>query len=211
MPEFTGNIFEKLAELKPATIAILGAMVIIAIMGMMKKEKDKFNTKMMVYGGLCISASFVLSYIRFFKWPQGGSITPGSMLPMFLFAVIFGPGPGIIAGMAYGLLQLIQDPYMVHWAQVFLDYPLAFGALGLAGLSKDNLALGALIGGSGRFVAHFISGVIFFGMYAPEGMSPYLYSFMVNGILIGSETLVCVVIAMVPKFKTAAVRLAKQV
>ncbi|MCT4585348.1 MAG: energy-coupled thiamine transporter ThiT [Peptostreptococcaceae bacterium] len=202
MPELNANFFESFKEFKLITIVILAVLVLIAILGSLKKEENKFNTRMMVYGGLCVSLAFVLSYVRIFHWPQGGSITPASMLPLVIFASIFGVVPGIIAGIAYGFLQLIQDPYIVHWAQVLLDYPLAFGALGIAGLFKKNLAMGAFFGGVSRMFFHFLSGVIFFGQYAPEGMSPYLYSLMVNGILIGSETLICVVVATIPQFKT---------
>jgi len=60
------------------------------------------------------------------------------MLPLFIFAYYYGPGPGVIVGMAYGFLQLIQDPFIVQWVQVLLDYPLAFGALGLAGFFRKT-------------------------------------------------------------------------
>lgn len=206
MPELNANFFEAFKEFKLITIVILAVLVLIAILGSLKKEENKFDTRMMVYGGLCISLAFVLSYIRIFHWPQGGSITPASMLPLVIFASMFGVVPGIIAGIASGFLQLIQDPYIVHWAQVLFDYPLAFGAIGLAGMFKKNIALGALVGGFGRMFFHFLSGVIFFGQYAPEWMSPYLYSLMVNGILIGTETLICVLIAMVPQFKAMSKR-----
>lgn len=206
MPELNANFFEAFKEFKLITIVILAVLVLIAILGALKKEENKFDTRKMVYGGLCISLAFVLSYIRIFHWPQGGSITPASMLPLMIFASMFGVVPGIIAGIAYGFLQLVQDPFIVHWAQVLLDYPLAFAAIGLSGLCKKNLALGALIGGSGRMFFHFLSGVIFFGQYAPEGMSPYLYSISVNALLIGSETLICIVVAMIPQFKSMTKR-----
>ncbi|MDK2933811.1 MAG: thiamine transporter [Clostridiales bacterium] len=109
----------------------------------------------------------------------------------------------MIAGVAYGFLQLIQDPFVVHWAQLFLDYPLAFGAMGLAGLYRRNLSVGVLVGGTGRFIMHFLSGFIFFGSYAPEGMNVILYSLMVNGMVIGTDVLICVVISLLPGFNHA--------
>lgn len=197
------GIFTDLAELKTITIIILALIFIIGIFVLIRKGRQphQTQTKAVVYGGLCIALSFVLSYIRLYHWPQGGSITPASMLPMFLYAVAFGPLAGIMAGVAYGFLQLIQDPYMVHWAQVFLDYPLAFGAMGLAGVFRNNLAIASLIGGLGRFFMHFLSGVIFFGMYAPEGISPIIYSLMVNGLITGTDTLICVIISLLPGIK----------
>ena len=209
--EFLGKFLEKILELKPITASILGVLIITSILGFTQRKKAKFTTKMLVYGSLCISLSFVLSYLKLFSWPQGGSITPGSMLPIILFASMFGTIPGIIVGLAYGLLQFIQEPYVVHWAQVFLDYPLAFGAIGLAGLVRNNLALSAFIGGLGRMIMHFLSGFIFFASYARDaGMNPVIYSLVVNGLIIGTETLICVLISLIPQVKLASKRVAKE-
>jgi len=205
------SIFKDLAEITPTTlsilIAIIAVIVILAIIG----PKAHFNTKSVVYGGLCIAVSFVLSYIRFFRWPQGGSITLASMLPMFVYAYIFGPLAGIIAGSAYGLLQLIQDPFIVHPIQVLLDYIIAFGALGLAGYSRHNLSLGVLLGGFGRFLASFLSGILFFASYAPEGMNPALYSIAVNGLVIGTDALICFIISLIPQVRNTVERLRSNV
>ncbi len=207
-------MFTELFELKPVTWGILAALLVTAGLFLYlgkNRNKTTFNTKVIVYGSLCISLAFVLSYIKLYRFPQGGSITPASMLPMFFFAVIFGPIPGIIAGFAYGFLQLIQDPYVVHWAQLFLDYPLAFGAMGLAGLYRKNLAVSCFIGGFGRFLMSFLSGVIFFGQYAPEGMNVLYYSFTVNGFIIGTDTLICIVVALIPQFNTILKQLQREI
>jgi len=201
------QMFEEFTELKGTTIIILVALVGISLFLTYSAKNKKTNTRVLVYGGLCIAMSFVLSYIRLYRWPQGGSITPGSMLPMFIFAYIFGVKAGIVAGTAYGFLQFIQDPYVVHWAQVLLDYPIAFAAMGLAGLSRKHLPISVVMGGLGRFFAHFVSGFIFFGIYAPEGMNPVWYSFTVNFLLIGVETAICLAIALIPQFKAAIEKL----
>lgn len=203
------KMFSKLKDLKPITIVILILLVGLSIYLSRSDKGKKMKTKALVYGGLCIAMSFTLSYIRLYRWPQGGSITPGSMLPMFIFSYIFGPGAGIIAGLAYGLLQMIQDLYAVHWAQVLLDYPIAFAMMGLAGLSRKNLPIGVLIGGFGRFMASFISGFIFFGSYAPEGMNPIWYSLTVNLLIIGTETGICIVLSLIPQLKAAIEKLKK--
>jgi len=201
------QMFGELKELRGTTILILVALVAISLIMAYSGKNKKTNTKILVYGGLCIAMSFVLSYIRLYRWPQGGSITPGSMLPMFIFAYIFGAKAGIIAGVAYGFLQFIQDPYVVHWAQVLLDYPIAFAAMGFAGLNRRYLPVSVVIGGFGRFLAHFVSGFIFFGIYAPEGMNPIWYSFTVNFLLIGTETAICVAISLIPQFNAAIKKL----
>ncbi|MBM7616112.1 energy-coupled thiamine transporter ThiT [Alkaliphilus hydrothermalis] len=198
------EMFEKLFEFTPATLSILAVLAIIGIGGLvfLKKSKEvQFTTRMIVYGSLCISLSFVLSFIRLGRLPQGGTITPASMLPMILFAVMFGPIPGIIAGLAYGMLQYFQDGYVVHWAQFFLDYPLAFGLLGLAGLYRKNLVVSTFIGGLGRFTMHFLSGIIFFAEYAPEGTPVALYSLIYNGSFLGVDLLICAAIAILPQIR----------
>ncbi|MCC5910127.1 MAG: energy-coupled thiamine transporter ThiT [Clostridiaceae bacterium] len=198
-------MFEKLFELKPEVLVVLSLLIILAVVlsYLGRNRNFKFDTKIIVYGSLCVALSFVLSYIRIYRFPQGGSITPAAMLPLILYAVMFGPLPGIIAGFAFGMLRLMQDPYIIHWAQFFLDYPLAYGALGLAGFYRKNLAVSCVLAGFGRFLMSFLSGVLFFGIYAPEGMNVWLYSLTVNGIGIGVNTLICIVIAFLPQIQSA--------
>ncbi len=76
--------------------------------------------------------------------------------------------------------------------QVLLDYPIAFGALGLAGFFRNRPFLGVNVGIAGRFVAHFVSGIIFFATYAPEGMSPIVYSAIYNGSYLLPELVISV-------------------
>ena len=206
-------MFEKLFELKPEVISMLGILVLLAavITFMATKRKSvKMNTRMIVYGSLSIALSFVLSYIRLYHLPQGGSITPASMLPMFLFSVTFGPIPGIIAGVAYGLLQFMQDFYFVHWAQLFIDYPLAFGALGLAGFYRKNMAVSCFIGGFGRFFMHFLSGVIFFASYAGDA-NVWIYSLIYNGSSIGIDVLICIIVSMLPQVQSVIKKIQKEI
>jgi thiamine transporter len=193
------EIFVGLTELTPTTLSILGALVLFAILFFILGPKAKFTTKAIVYGGLCVAIAFVLSYIRLYRWPQGGSITLVSMLPIFIYAYIFGPAAGVVAGAACGVLQLIQDPYILHPVQVMLDYIIAFAALGLAGFSRKNILWGIAIGGFGRFFSSFLSGVIFFGSYAPEGMNPIVYSILVNGLVLGTDSLICLVVCLIPR------------
>lgn len=208
---YISEVFKGLTELTPATISILVSVVMVAVLLMLIGPKAHFNTRAIVYGGLCTAIAFVLSYIKLYHWPQGGSITLFSMLPMFIYANVFGPAAGIVAGAAYGLLQFIQDPYIVHPVQVILDYIIAFAAMGLAGFSRNNLSLGILLGGFGRFFASFLSGVIFFASYAPESMSPIIYSIMVNGLIIGTDSIICFAVSLLPQFNTAIGRLKQDV
>ena len=210
LPEFNSGFLSSFLEFKPITIAIVLILLVGGVLGAMKKNQDKFTTKMLVYGSLCIALSFVLSYIKLFSWPQGGSITPASMLPIMIFASMFGVLPGLVVGIAYGMLQLIQDPYVIHWAQLLLDYPLAFGAIGFAGLFRNNIALASFAGGFSRFFCSFLSGVIFFSSYAPDGMNAVIYSLAVNGLIIGTETVICAMVSLIPQVKIATKIIAKE-
>lgn len=205
------DMFAGLAELTPTTVSVLVAIFVLTIILAVVGKKTHYNTKVIVYGGLCVAISFVLSYIRLYRWPQGGSITLASMLPMFVYSYIFGPAAGISAGAVYGLLQLIQDPYILHPVQVLLDYIIAFAAMGLSGFARDNVSLGVVLGGFGRFFSSFLSGVIFFGSYAPDGVSPILYSIAVNGMIIGTDALICFIISLVPQVREIIERLKHEV
>lgn len=151
----------------------------------------KWNVKMLAEGGIMIALSMLLSYIKLFKAPQGGSVTAGSMIPIMIFAMRCGVGPGLLVGAVYGLLQFAIEPYIYHPVQFLLDYPIAFGFLGLAGIAKiDNrqmsnkdyviIILGVLLAIGGRFVSHLLSGVIFFAEYAGD-QNPWIYSTLYNG------------------------------
>ncbi len=209
--EYISGLLEGLAEITPTTMSILASIVIVVVILLILGPRARFGTKVIVYGGLCIAIAFILSYIRIYRWPQGGSITLASMLPMFIFAHMFGPAAGISAGAAYGLLQLIQDPYILHPMQVILDYVIAFGAMGLAGCFPRNFSLGVLIGGLGRYFSSFLSGVIFFAAFAPENMNPMVYSLLVNGLTIGTDTLICLLISFMPQVRSLVMRLQDKV
>ena len=129
------------------------------------------STKKLVYAAMGIALAMVTSYIKVWEMPMGGSVTLLSMLFVCLIGYWFGPKYGLITGAAFGLLQFILNPYMVSIPQVLLDYPLAFGALGLSGFfcnKKYGLQIGYVVGVLGRFVFSTLSGVVFFASYAPE-------------------------------------------
>lgn len=150
----------------------------------------RFQARIVAEMSGVIALSTVLSLVKVFSLPQGGSITAGSMIPILWFALRRGGKAGIAAGVIYGLVQFVLEPEIFHWAQVILDYPIAFGALGLAGFFKRYRVVAAATGIAGRFVAHFLSGIIFFAEYAPEGMSPVVYSAVYNGGYLGVEVIV---------------------
>lgn len=145
------------------------------------------NLKMLVEGAMMIALAYVLNLVIVFQMPNGGSITAGSMLPILIFAFRWGGTKGIFVGAVYGIIQFILGPkWSFHIVSILGDYVVAFAALGIAGYFatfKDKLPKGIVaifIGIFLRFVCHVISGVVVFGMYAPEGQSPLVYSIIYN-------------------------------
>ena len=209
-------MFSKFAKITPVTWGVIAALLIFGIvLFAITKDKKRWTARMLANAALCIALATVLSFVRLYKMPQGGSITPASMLPLFLFAYAYGVGPGMLVGAAYGLVQFLQDAYFVHPIELLLDYPLAFAMLGLAGLAanfsdKWGLIPGIILGTFGRFVCAFVSGVIFFGMYAPEGQNVLVYSAVYNGLYLVPEAIICIVLAMIPQIRQLAKRLALQ-
>ena len=121
------------------------------------------------------------------------------MVPIFLLALRRGPKVGIIGGAIFGLVALVEDTssgieVIVFPTQVILDYPLAFGLLGLAGFFRKMPLLGVGVGVTARFCSHFVSGVLFFASYAPAGMSPYEYSAIYNGSFLAAEMAITAII-----------------
>jgi thiamine transporter len=125
------------------------------------------------------------------------------MVPILWLAIRRGPRIGVFAGAVYGVVQLVVMPQIYYPAQVLLDYPLAFGCLGLAGLFKKSPLVGVVVAISGRFVMHFISGVLFFAQYAPEGMSPIVYSALYNGSYLIPEMVISLFIIYLLKVSKA--------
>lgn len=163
-------------------IALIGLLIIIGVL--IKTRKIKLNSRIIAIIGVSLGLATVLKVFRIYHLPQGGSITAGSMVPILLVAFFYGPEIGFLTGFLYGLITLSLDPYILHPVQVLFDYPLPFIALGLAGYFPERKVLGSVVAIFGRFLCHFISGWVFFGSFALKGMSPFIYSFTVNGLFI---------------------------
>ncbi len=152
------------------------------------------NTRVLAEIAIGVALATVLSTIKVISMPYGGSVTLGSMVPILLIAFRRDVKVGVTAGVTYGLVQMMLDGWFYSPVGMLLDYPLAFGVLGIAALFKKQPIIGVVVALAGRFVFHFISGVVFFGMYAPEGMSPVLYSAIYNGGYIFVEIIISAVL-----------------
>lgn len=157
---------------------------------------NRQDLRRLVEIGFAVALVAVLSNIRVYKLPQGGSITAGSLVPIFYIALRWGGKAGVLAGVLAGGVNYILEPFFVHPVQVLLDYPLAFGLLGVAGFFQRSPVIGIIVGGLARFLAHFVSGVVFFASYAPEGTSPAIYSAVYNGSYMLPEVLISIVLTL---------------
>ncbi len=198
-------MFEKFLETPPAVWVTLGAVLaIVAVIFILARSKRRWSTSMLVTGAACLALAFVLSCVRLYRMPQGGSITPASMLPMFVFSYIFGMIPGLLVGLAYSILQMMQDFYFINPAQLMVDYILPFTALALCGTVRSakipsywKIPLGVAIGSLVRVLFHVLSGAVFFAEYAGD-MNPWIYSLGYNFSSVGIDGLICVVISLLP-------------
>ncbi|MCL4429579.1 MAG: energy-coupled thiamine transporter ThiT [Chloroflexi bacterium] len=173
-----------------------------------RNNQTIFSTKILAEIIIFVAMAGALALIShsFFGLPQGGSINLG-MVPIFWLALRRGPKIGIFAGAVLGVVDLAIEPFVVNPAQFILDYPLAFALLGLAGFFRKPATIGPIVGvvvgGTGRFLSHFVSGVIYFPQYAPAGMSPIVYSAIYNATYMVPSIIICAVaIFLLQKSKT---------
>ena len=154
-----------------SAVVIMALLVAVYILG---GKKDVNNTRALVYGAVAVALSFALSYARLFRMPQGGSITFVSMLPLMVYCSMFGTRRGLLVCLVYGTLQALQDPYIIHPMQFLLDYPLAFGLIGVSGIFVEKnlfknkivgFVLGAVLAVGLRYACHVCSGVFAFADY----------------------------------------------
>ena len=203
-PSWFENAFGDFAEFPVGGWILVAVLLVggLVVYRQFKSEsKTVWSTKMLALGAVCMALSNVLSMIKLFDMPQGGSVTPASMLPLMLFAYVYGVGPGMTVGAVYGVMQFIIEPYFLSVPQMLLDYPIAFAMVGLAGLFSKNenralgLSLGVVLGSLGRFVAAVLSGAVFFAEYAGD-QNPWVYSIGYNGAYMLPECIICVVLAL---------------
>ena len=178
MAQYYGDVAEYYpnANLVGMIVSAVVFMVTMVVMWFVGDKRKMSDTRSIVYGAISIALSFALSYARIFKLPQGGSVTFASLLPLMIYCCMFGTRRGLIVCTIYGVLQALQDPYIIHPMQFLLDYPLAFGLIGVSGIFmekgvfKDKKVVAFLLGGVIavvlRYACHVCSGVFAFADYA---------------------------------------------
>ena len=184
-PGYLETVFEQFAETPATTWIAAGVLVVLALMLLLiGKTRKQWTAKTVAFAALSISLSFVLSLIRLYRMPSGGSVTPASMLPVMLFAAAFGAGPGVLAGAVLGVLQYMQGGWFLNVWQFLLDYVLAYAALGLCGLY-----ISMVIAVLARLLSATLAGYMFWE-------TAWWASVAYNGIYLIPDTLICMLLAV---------------
>ena len=168
----------------PLIFSAVGLVAVIVLLAFLCDTAGyAIDTKCIAFAGVSVALSIGLSFVKLFKLPQGGSVTLASLFPILLFSYIYGTKKGVFVGMIVGFLNLAIDPYIVHPAQLLLDYPVAFSAIGLSGvfgkikplhnIPQLEFALGSIIAGVLRFASHVLSGVFAFSAFATTEVWAY--------------------------------------
>ena len=192
-----------------AVFVLLGVIALIALY--YKKQKD---TRRIAFAGVCVALSFTLAVIKVSPIQYGGSITLASFVPILLYTYFYGTVDGLLVGLIHGLLNFIEDPYILTPATFIFDYLLAFVGVGLMGLfgkmkRKEKaclpLVLGCVCVFSVRFLSHLCSGMIFFTENAVWVSFPdwamgnaFIYSFIYQCIYVPADAIIAtaVIIAL---------------
>lgn len=166
--------------------------------------KKKMTTKQLVFCAMAMALAFVTSYIKIFAMPWGGSVTLCSMLFIVLVANWYGVQTGIFVGLAYGILQFIQEPYVLSFFQVCCDYILAFAALGVAGFfakSSYGLVKGYIAAVLARGAFHALGGYLYWMDYMPDNFPHALksiYPIVYNYSYLLAEAVITVILISIP-------------
>lgn len=180
-------------------IVLFVAVIVVNLILKSFKHNSIITTKDITYGSICLATAFALSFVGF-KMPYGGTLTPASSLPIMIYGYYFGFRKGAIVCVAYTMLQLMQDPYILYPMQVFFDYILPYMSLIFVGIfsysqsryhktilnKKPTISahipffIGTGIYAIARYCSHVLSGAIFFGEYAWNGWAAWPYSIVYN-------------------------------
>ena len=164
--------------------------------------RSHLRVRMLTEGAVLIALAQVLSMLKLYELPQGGSITL-DMLPIFLYCLRWGLRPGLTASAAFAVLQLVTGFYAWSWQSIFGDYLIPFTLLGVCGAFRKipgGIWLGPTAGSALRFLSHYITGATVWAIYMPDeffGMtmtSPWIYSLLYNGSYMLIDLILCLVV-----------------
>ena len=173
----------------------------------MKAQETSSDTKVLVEIIVFSALSGALYAVRPFTLPFGGSITLGSMVPVMWLSLRRGFRIGMITGAIFGCIALFEDLILVGAAniiatplQAVLEYPIAFGVIGLTGLFRNKSAVVAVAGAGFsvfiRFLIHSFVGVfVWANVYSfPPEWGLWLWPAVYNGSFLAVEFIICAIL-----------------
>ena len=188
-----------------AVFVLLGVIALICLLH--KKQRDG---KRLAFAGVCVATSFTLAVIKVSPIQYGGSITLASLVPILVYAYMYGVADGLLVGLIHGLLNFIESPYILNAATFIFDYLLAFMSVGIMGFfgkmrRKENAVLPVVLGCicvfSARFIAHLVSGMVFFAensiwVSLPDWAmgNAFAYSFIYQCVYIPADALIATLV-----------------
>ena len=170
----------------------------------MEKNKGRNYTVKLTTTALLVALAMILDQIKLFEMPQGGSVTLFGTLPIIALGYLLGTRWGLLGGAVTGFLNLIFGGYVIHPAQMILDYIIAYAVMGLSGLvrsRKNGLTKGYLLGVLCRYICAVLSGVIFFAEYAPENFNALTWSLWYNITYLAVEGVMTIIVINIPAVK----------
>lgn len=158
-------------------------------------------TEQITVSAVCIGLAVILSMLKLFEMPYGGSMTLFSMLAICVPALRYNVRVGVMAGVAYGILQFILKPYFLSPLQFAFDYLFAFGIMGIAGWNvfkkmKYGIAIGYLAAITGRFVMASLAGYFFWRTPDSTPIQAIVYTVSYNGGYIFVEGIITMAVLL---------------
>ncbi len=189
-----------------AVCVIAGIVLFVAalVFAGRNSKKRQLSTKQLAFCAMAMALAFVTAYLKIFSLPWGGSVTLCSMLFIVLIGNWYGVQTGILVGLTYGILQFIQEPYVLSFFQVCCDYILAFAALGVSGFfakSKNGLLKGYIAAVIARGAFHSLGGYLYWMDYMPENFPQALrsvYPIVYNYSYLLAEAVITIVVISIP-------------
>ncbi len=191
-----------------AVIVLLGVIALIGLLG----NQKHYDAKRIAFAGVCVSMSFTLAVLKVSPVQYGGSITLASFVPILIYAYVYGPADGFLVGLIHGLLNFIEDPYILTPTTFLLDYLLAFASVGIMGffgkIKREQkkvlpIVLGCVCVFSVRFISHLLSGAIFFMQDAVWVSFPdwattnaFVYSFIYQSVYVPADALIATMVLL---------------
>ena len=170
---------------------------------MAANQASHIRLRSLCEGAILIALAEILSFLPLYKMPWGGSIDL-AMLPIIVYCVRWGFGPGLIVSFAHGILQtLFEGGIAIGWESILGDFLIAYAVLGVAGLFRGKFWQATVVACSARFLVHYVVGATIWAAYMPEtffGMTmttPWFYSALYNGAYMLPDAVIILVIGAV--------------